>query len=158
MHVHIYNYFISPMHLRRHYRISACRWDRNEIPTATPVFSGSINSMEVLWMLSDQTRSRKFNHQAAISDFRLLVYVAQHSDYFHWVARPRKYGCSIWNFVPIPSTSWDLSTSGLDAAILDFRLPVLSDSIQATCIDLPDPKNMGLAFGISFLSHLQAEI
>ena len=110
-------------------RISACRRDRNEIPTATPMFSGSSNSVEVLRMLSDQTGSRKSNHQAAILDFRLPIYVTQHSDYFHWVAGPRTHGCSLWNFVPIPTTSWDLSTSGLEAAILDFRLPVWSDSI-----------------------------
>ena len=115
-------------------QISACRWDRNEIPKATPMFSGSRNSMEILRMLSDQTGSRKSNHKAAILDFRLPVYIAQHSGYFHWVAGPRKHGCSLWNLVPIPSTSWDLSTSGLEAAILDFRLPVWSDSIQADSI------------------------
>ena len=58
--------------------------------------------------LSDQTRSRKSNHQVAILDFRLPVFVAQHSDYsdyFHLVAGPQKYGYSHWNFIPISSTS-----------------------------------------------------
>jgi hypothetical protein len=41
--------------------ISACKWDRNEIPTATPMFSGSSNSMEVISMLCNQTGSRKSN-------------------------------------------------------------------------------------------------
>ena len=32
--------------------------------------------------------------------------VGQHSDYLHWLAGPQKYGVSLWNFVPILSTSW----------------------------------------------------
>jgi hypothetical protein len=43
----------------------------------------------------------------------------------------------------------------LVAAILDFRLPVWSYSIATTCIELLDPKNTGVAVGISFLSRLQ---
>ena len=42
--------------------------------------------------------------------------------------------------------------------MLDFRLPVWSHSIETTSVELLDPKNMGVAVGISFLSHLQAEI
>ena len=41
---------------------------------------------------------------------------------------------------------------------MDFRLPVWSDNIPNTSIELLDPDNMGVAVGISFLSHLQAEI
>ena len=44
------------------------------------------------------------------------------------------------------------------AAILDFRLPVTSDSITIGPVELPDPKNMWLAFGISFLCVMDAEI
>ena len=44
------------------------------------------------------------------------------------------------------------------AAILDFSLPVTSDSIANSLIEMADPENEGLAVGISFLSHLQAEI
>ena len=40
--------------------------------------------------------------------------------------------------------------------ISDFRF--MSRSIKTTSIELLDPENMGVAFGISFLSHLQAEI
>ena len=40
--------------------------------------------------------------------------------------------------------------------ISDFRF--MSHSIQTTSIELLDPENMGVAVGISFLSHLQAEI
>ena len=46
----------------------------------------------------------------------------------------------------------------LVAALLDFRFPVLSHSIQATSVELLDPKSIGVAVGISFLSLLQAEI
>ena len=42
--------------------------------------------------------------------------------------------------------------------MLDFRLPVWSHSIETISIGLLDPENMGVAVGISFLSHLEAEI
>ena len=58
----------------------------------------------------------------------------------------------------IMSTSRDISTSGLETAILDFPLPVGLHSILLSAIGLPDSENAGLAVEISFLSHLQAEI
>ena len=42
--------------------------------------------------------------------------------------------------------------------MLDFRLPVWSHSIETISIGLLDPENIGVAVGISFLSHLEAEI
>jgi hypothetical protein len=42
--------------------------------------------------------------------------------------------------------------------MLDFRLPVWLHSIETTSTELLDPENIGVAVGISFLSHLQAEI
>ena len=42
--------------------------------------------------------------------------------------------------------------------MLDFRLPVWSYSIESISVGLLDPENIGVAVGISFLSHLQAEI
>src|SRR5664279_635101 len=45
----------------------------------------------------------------------------------------------------------------LAAAILDFPLPVRSDSIGNGTIRKPDPENMGVAVGISLLSCLEAE-
>ena len=44
------------------------------------------------------------------------------------------------------------------AAILDFRLPVTSYSNPIDAIGFPVPKNMGVAFGISFLCATDAEI
>ena len=49
-------------------------------------------------------------------------------------------------------------TSGLVAAILDFWLPVTSDSSRSNVIGFPVPENMGTAVGILFLSSPQAEI
>jgi hypothetical protein len=46
----------------------------------------------------------------------------------------------------------------LVAAMLEFRLPVWPHSIETTSIELLDLENIGVAVGISFLSHLQAEI
>src|SRR5664279_4563837 len=45
--------------------ISAYRLDRNEIPTGTPIFSGSSISMELLGISPDVTGSQKFNMAAA---------------------------------------------------------------------------------------------
>ena len=50
------------------------------------------------------------------------------------------------------------STSDLAAAILDFRLPVMSDRTRNSPIDLLDLENVGVAVGIAFLSSLQAEL
>ena len=44
------------------------------------------------------------------------------------------------------------------AAILDFRLPVISASIPIGPVEFPDPKNMGVAFRISYLYVTDAEI
>jgi hypothetical protein len=46
----------------------------------------------------------------------------------------------------------------LVAAMLDFLLPVWSHSIETISVELLDPENIGVAVGISLLSHLQAEI
>ena len=43
----------------------------------------------------------------------------------------------------ILSRSWDISTSGLAAAILERRLPVTSVSIRNGAIELLDPENSG---------------
>jgi len=42
--------------------------------------------------------------------------------------------------------------------MLDFPLPVWSRSIPTSPIELLDLENVGLAFGISFLSCIEAEI
>ena len=51
-----------------------------------------------------------------------------------------------------------MGSSGLAAAILDFRLPVTSDGVCNSAIVFLDPENMGVAVGIILLSCLQAEI
>ena len=76
----------------------------------------------------------------------------------HWKAEPQKCGCNIWNFVCISPNTWDISTSCLAAAMLDFWLPVWSHKIYNTPIGKLDPRNVDLAFGILFLPNLGAEI
>ena len=51
-----------------------------------------------------------------------------------------------------------MGSSGLAAAILDFRLPVTSDGVCNGAVVFLDPENMGAAVGIILLSCLQAEI
>ena len=50
------------------------------------------------------------------------------------------------------------STSDLAAAILEFRLPVMSGRIRYSLFELPDLENVGVAAGIALLSSLQAEL
>jgi len=51
-----------------------------------------------------------------------------------------------------------MSTSGLVAAILDFKLPVGSHSISRSLVGLLDPENIGIAIKIVLVSCLQVEI
>ena len=44
------------------------------------------------------------------------------------------------------------------AAILDLSLTPMSESVQISLAVLLDPENVGLAFGISLLSFIEAEI
>jgi hypothetical protein len=47
--------------------------------------------------------------------------------------------------------------SGLEAVILDFPLPVMSQNIVASLIGLLVPENTDVAVGMSLLSCIQAE-
>ena len=46
----------------------------------------------------------------------------------------------------------------MQAAILEFRIPITSDSVGSGSIEMLDSKNLGLALEITFLSCLQGEI
>ena len=46
-----------------------------------------------------------------------------------------------------------MSNSGLAAAILDFRLPVMSGRIRNSPMELLDLENVGVAVAISVISH-----
>jgi len=70
--------------------------------------------------------------------FSTSAYVGQHSPKCHWVGYPRKHGRCLWNFDSIMSTSWETCTSGLTAAILNFRLLFTSDSIGTSSTELLD--------------------
>jgi len=56
------------------------------------------------------------------------------------------------------TTSCDTCIFGLTAVILDFRLPLTSDIIPISAIELAILENMVGAFELSILSCLQAEI
>src|SRR5664279_4592343 len=93
--------------------------------------------------------------------FSTSALVVQYYEYVHWIAGPRKHCGSLWNFSSMSSRSRDrhfIRFWALLAAILDFRLPVWSDSIRTESIELLDPENVGFAVEIAFLSSLQAEI
>ena len=63
--------------------------------------------------------------------FSTSILVGQYFKWAHLIPVPRKHRVSRWNGVAILSRSWDISTSGLAAAIFKNRLPVTSDSIFA---------------------------
>ena len=65
---------------------------------------------------------------------------------------------SPWNDLSIPSTSWDISTSGLQATILNFWTPLMSSKKDDSTIELLFSENCGIALDMAFLSCLQAEI
>ena len=60
--------------------------------------------------------------------------------------------------VHISNTISETSTSDLAAAILVFRLPVMSNRIRISSIEMLDLENVGEAVGIALLSSLQAEL
>ena len=63
-----------------------------------------------------------------------------------------KHRYSLWKCVAIMSTVWDMGTSSLEAAILDFPLPVRTCNVLDRSIGLLDLKNIDVAFEIVFLS------
>ena len=65
---------------------------------------------------------------------------------------------SCWKYVAISPGSGDIGSSGLKAAILDLSHPVWSHSVCTGPIRLLNLENVGLAVGISFIFHLEAEI
>ena len=70
----------------------------------------------------------------------------------------RKSGCSRRNFDAICRSSGDTSTSGLLAAMLDFRERSRSGDIGSTAIRKFAPENMGVTVGISSLTARYLEI
>ena len=84
--------------------------------------------------------------------------VVQHCHYFHWIAGPRKHRYSRWNFVAIFCTRGDKCISSLEAAILDFPLPVASGSFTSISIGMGVPENVGIVVEIMSLFCIAAEI
>jgi hypothetical protein len=74
------------------------------------------------------------------------------------ITGPRKHGFSLWNFFAVMSTSRDISSSGLEAAVLDFPFTVWFYSIPTIPTEKLDLEKVGLAIEISFISLPQAEI
>ena len=79
----------------------------------------------------------------------------RHSDgYPHF----RKCGVRFKNRVSISSTSWDKSTSGLQATFLDIWLPLTSESIGSSSIEMLNAENVELAVGNSLPSCILDDI
>ena len=70
----------------------------------------------------------------------------------------QKHRYSRRNFVDISSGSEDTCIWSLQAAILDYPLPVWLHRFWSSPVEMLDPKNVGLAVGISLTSCLEAEI
>jgi len=63
-----------------------------------------------------------------------------------------------WNFVAIVYRNWDTFNFVFSAAILDFWLPVSSDSVSDGAIETFSPDNIGVDTRIVFLSRWIAEL
>ena len=88
----------------------------------------------------------------------LKLGVSQYSSSSRWISGTENIGNSLWNFVASWPRSSDTATSGLKAAICEYPLPFMLYSIPLSLIGLLEPENIGIAFGISLRSGLQAEI
>jgi hypothetical protein len=51
-----------------------------------------------------------------------------------------------------------MCTFGLGGRHLEYKLPIMSDTVESNINGLSGPKNMVFELGISFLSGLQTEI
>jgi len=75
-----------------------------------------------------------------------------------WLLYPENIRLAVG--IALPSyvqNSGDMNTSGVATDILDFSLPVRSDSIVCTTVGLLDPRSIGLAVWIALLSYVQLE-
>ena len=66
----------------------------------------------------------------------------------NWKYRPQKHGSYFWNSAVMLYTSWDISISGLWAAILDIWLPLASQSMKNIFIEFHNLENISVAVGI----------
>ena len=106
-------------------RITHCSPDSIEIPTATPMFSRSSNTMMLLLELSVNPRWRPPNRQYLyLSCYSATVPLSC------WT--PKHWGIR-WNFIAILCTSWDIHIQSLHTAILESPLPVSSRLVVQHC-------------------------
>ena len=77
---------------------------------------------------------------------------------FRCIGDPWKHGTSIWNHTSIYYTTKVISTSGLEAAILDLHAAGNISSVGQHAIELAVPRNMVVAFGIALLSNWQPQL
>ena len=77
---------------------------------------------------------------------------------FHCVGHGRKCGCSRWNFVDISFRLGVITTSGLQVAITISGCRPTSDNVGTSSIVSGMVKNVGVAVGISLLSHSVHEL
>jgi len=101
-----------------------------------------------------QFRNMHFRFNGGDLGFLTSAFVGQHAPYCHWVGHPRKPGGCLWNFDSIMTTSWDTYPSGLTAAILDFRLPLTSNSIRYRSTEMLDLEHVEIAVEISLLLEI----
>ena len=121
---------------------SACKQDWNEISMAISV-SWSRNPMTGFndvrpnrkWEIQDGGCQTENTHMSARKhDSKTISTARHHSNRSRWIAGPRKHWYSRLDFVPVLSTSWDIGTSCLKAAIFYFSLPVWSYFIHFSSI------------------------
>jgi len=125
----------------------ACTLSSGAVSSTTIMFSTLSNSIALPPILS-----RVWSRTSKMATVALeVVCTVQHPLSFYCVAKLRKCGCYLWNFVAILSTSWDkrfpLQVCGR------HLLFSTSSQIKGFIATFCTPENMGVAIDISLNSH-----
>ena len=117
-----------------------------------------VSALEFFSYVVYRLRYKYFRFVCRHLGFLSAACVTQYRKFVHWIPWPRKHWCRRWNFSAMLYTSWDISISGLCAAILDFWLPFASNSIRNIFIEFLNLENMDVAVGIFQLCYIHVEI
>ena len=103
-------------------------------------------------------RYKYFRFTSRHLGFSTAACVTQYWKCLNWFPWLWKHWCRRLNLSDLLYTCWDISISGLLAAILDFWLPLASHSIGNIFSEFLNLENMGVAVGIFQLCCIHAEI
>jgi hypothetical protein len=89
---------------------------------------------------------------------RKFMYLRSLTRQVNWYVNGRNYRNCLWNFVCISARSRDICTSGLKVAILKLRSRATWNNVGREPANMGMVENIRIAFGISLLSRVGADI